>query len=52
MQNNVTRGDLDKMIAYLQQPDPKLTQGPLVEEFEQEWSRWLGVKHSVMLNSG
>ena len=52
MQNNVTRGDLDKMIAYLQQPDPKLTHGPLVKEFEQEWSRWLGVKHSVMLNSG
>jgi len=52
MQNNVIRGDLDKMIAYLQQPDPKLTHGPLVKEFEQEWSRWLGVKHSVMLNSG
>ena len=52
MQNNVTRGDLDKMIAYLQRPDPKLTHGPLVKEFEQEWSRWLGVKHSVMLNSG
>lgn len=52
MQNNVTRGDLDKMIAYLQRPDPKLTHGPIVKEFEQEWSRWLGVKHSVMLNSG
>ena len=52
MQNNVTKSDLDKMIAYLQQPDPKLTHGPLVKEFEQRWSRWLGVKHSVMLNSG
>ena len=52
MQNNVTRGDLDKMIAYLQQPDPKLTHGPLVKEFEQRWSSWLGVEHSVMLNSG
>ena len=52
MQNNVTRGDLDKMIAYLKQPDPKLTHGPLVKEFEQKWSHWLGVKHSVMLNSG
>ena len=52
MKNNVTKSDLDKMIAYLQQPDPKLTHGPLVKEFEQEWSRWLGVKHSVMLNSG
>jgi len=52
MQNNVTRGDLDKMIAYLQQTDPKLTHGPLVKEFEHEWSHWLGVKHSLMLNSG
>lgn len=52
MQNNVTRGDLNKMIAYLQQTDPKLTHGPLVKEFEHEWSQWLGVKHSLMLNSG
>ena len=52
MQNNVTRGDLVKMIAYLQQADPKLTHGPLVKEFEHEWSHWLGVKHSLMLNSG
>lgn len=52
MQNNINRGDPDRMIAYLQQPDPKLTHGPLLKEFEQEWSRWLGVKHSVILSSG
>ena len=52
MHNNVTRSDLDKMIEYLEQDDPKLTHGPLVKKFEEEWSKWLGVKHSVMLNSG
>jgi CDP-6-deoxy-D-xylo-4-hexulose-3-dehydrase len=52
MQNNISRTDLDKMIEYLAQDDPKLTHGPLVKQFEEEWSRWLGVKHSIMLNSG
>ena len=52
MHNNITRSDLDKMIEYLKQDDPKLTHGPLVKKFEEEWSKWLGVRHSVMLNSG
>ena len=52
MHNNITRSDLDKMIDYLKQDDPKLTQGPLVQAFEEQWSEWLGVKHSIMLNSG
>jgi CDP-6-deoxy-D-xylo-4-hexulose-3-dehydrase len=52
MQNNITRQDLDRLIAYLKQTDPQLTHGPIVREFEEEWSRWLGVKYSVMVNSG
>ena len=52
MNNNITRSDLNKMIEYLAQDDPKLTHGPLVKKFEEDWSKWLGVKHSVMLNSG
>ena len=52
MQNNILRSDLDKVIEYLKQDDPKLTHGPLVLQFEKEWSEWLGVKHSVMVNSG
>jgi CDP-6-deoxy-D-xylo-4-hexulose-3-dehydrase len=52
MKNNISRSDLDALISYLQQDDPKLTHGPLVRKFEEEWSKWLGVKHSVMLNSG
>lgn len=52
MHNNIVRSDLDKMIEYLHLDDPKLTHGPLVKNFEEEWSNWLGVKHSLMLNSG
>lgn len=52
MRNNIEREDLNALIAYLHQDDPKLTHGPKVEEFEELWSLWLGVKHSVMLNSG
>jgi len=52
MKNNVSRSDLDSIIEYLKQDDPKLTHGPKVQEFEEAWSNWLGVKYSVMLNSG
>ena len=52
MVNNVEREDLDLLIEYLKQDDPKLTHGPKVREFEEAWSKWLGVKYSVMLNSG
>lgn len=52
MKNNVSRADLDTLIEYLKQDDPKLTHGPKVREFESAWSAWLGVKYSVMLNSG
>jgi len=52
MSNNITRADLDLLIDYLKQHDPKLTHGPKVLEFESEWSKWLGVKYSVMFNSG
>ena len=52
MQNNITRSDLNKLIDYLKQPDPQLTNGPQVRKFEEEWSSWLGVKYSIMVNSG
>ncbi|MCX6906979.1 MAG: aminotransferase class I/II-fold pyridoxal phosphate-dependent enzyme, partial [Verrucomicrobia bacterium] len=52
MNNNITREDLDAVIAYLQQPQPRLTHGEQVLAFEHEWSEWLGVKYSVLVNSG
>ena len=52
MRNNITRTDLDSVIKYLRQEDPILTQSSNVKAFEEEWSAWLGVKHSVFVNSG
>ena len=52
MRNNIAREDLDAVIAHLQSDDPILTNGPQVRAFEAEWSQWLGVKHSVFVNSG
>jgi len=52
MNNNLLRVDLDSVIELLKQDDPKLTNGPKIREFEEVWSKWLGVKYSIMLNSG
>lgn len=52
MRNNILREDLDAVIEHLKQDDPILTHGPNVRAFEAEWSKWLGVKYSVFVNSG
>lgn len=52
MRNNVTRADLDRLVKFLQQDEPRLTQAGEVRAFEQEWSEWLGVRHSVFVSSG
>jgi CDP-6-deoxy-D-xylo-4-hexulose-3-dehydrase len=53
MENNITRADTDAVINFLRaDPPPILTQSKKVVEFEDAWSRWLGVRHSVFVNSG
>lgn len=52
MRNNILREDLAAVIEHLRQDDPILTNGPNVRAFEAEWSAWLGVRHSVFVNSG
>jgi CDP-6-deoxy-D-xylo-4-hexulose-3-dehydrase len=52
MRNNILREDLDAVIDHLKQDDPILTNGPNIRAFESEWSKWLGVKYSVFVNSG
>lgn len=53
MDDNIIRDDVNAVIEFLQQdPIPKLTNGPKVKELESKWSNWLGVKHSLMVNSG
>ena len=53
MDDNIDRDDVNCIIKFLQQePLPKLTNGSKVLEFEKAWSNWLGVKHSLFVNSG
>ncbi len=52
MRNNIARQDLDAVCDLLRQDDPVLTQSTNVRAFEAEWSHWLGVRHSVFVNSG
>ena len=53
MKNNILREDLDAVIKFLKSSDDLiLTQSENVRKFEKEWSRWLGVKYSVLVNSG
>lgn len=51
MKNNITTEDIDVVIEFLRTM-PRLTQSDNVRAFEQEWSKWLGVKYSVYVNSG
>ncbi|MEX0802721.1 MAG: DegT/DnrJ/EryC1/StrS family aminotransferase [Candidatus Binatia bacterium] len=52
MKNNLAKQDFDQVIEFLRQEDPILTQSNQVRAFEEEWSAWLGVQHSVFVNSG
>lgn len=53
MSNNISRDDIAEVVAFLTQKEiPILTQSKKVGEFEGRWSRWLGVKYSVFVNSG
>lgn len=51
MHNNINKNDIKKVINFLKS-NPILTQNKQVEKFEKNWSRWLGVKYSIFVNSG
>ena len=50
--DSVTESDKDALIEFIKSPNVRFTQSEKVREFEQSWSNWLGVKHSVFVNSG
>ena len=50
--DSISAEDKLKLISWLSQPNTRFTQGEYVKQFENEWSNWLGVKHSVFVNSG
>lgn len=51
MSNTINSSDIAALTEFLQKSD-RFTNGPKVREFEEAWSKWLGVKYSVFVNSG
>ena len=52
MHDNFTKADINAAIKLLKQKNKILTQSKYVKQFEKKWSKWLGVKFSVFVNSG
>ena len=52
MESNFSKEDLNLVIKLLRQKNLILTQSKNVKKFEQLWSKLLGVKYSVFVNSG
>ncbi len=52
MHNNFTKSDLSEVKKLLNKKNIVLTQSSKVEEFEKKWSKWLGSKYSIFVNSG
>ena len=51
MNDNFKEIDFKSLITFLKKK-PILTQNKKVKKFEEEWSKWLGTKYSVFVNSG
>ncbi len=53
MDNNITNSDVNSVILFLKKNKKKIfTQSTKVDEFEKKWSKWLGSRYSVFVNSG
>ena len=53
MENNIDDGDIKALQIFIKKNKNKIfTQSKKVNEFEKKWSKWLGVKYSVFVNSG
>lgn len=51
VKDTIDKKDIDHLINWLK-TYPKLTKGEKTIEFEQAWSKWIGCKYSVFVNSG
>jgi CDP-6-deoxy-D-xylo-4-hexulose-3-dehydrase len=53
MDNNISADDVNIVIKFLKKNKKRIfTQSNKVREFESKWSKWLGTKYSVFVNSG
>ena len=51
VKDTIDKQDIQNLIEWLK-TYPHLTKGDLTVEYEEEWSKYLGCKHSVFVNSG
>ena len=49
--DNITEDDKKVLSDFILNTN-RFTNGPKVAQFEKEWSKWLGVRYSVMVGSG
>ena len=49
--DNISQQDKEVLADFILNSN-RFTNGPKVKEFEAAWSKWLGVKYSVMVGSG
>ena len=52
MDNNFTKSDMHSVRKFINKKNIILKQSKKVKEFERNWSKWVGVKYSVFVNSG
>ncbi len=53
MENNIDDTDIKALQTFIKKNRNKIfTQSKKVQEFEEKWSKWLGVKYSIFVNSG
>jgi CDP-6-deoxy-D-xylo-4-hexulose-3-dehydrase len=51
VKDTIDGDDIKNLISWLE-TNPRLTKGELTVQFEKEWSKWLGKKYSIFVNSG
>lgn len=51
VKDTIDNSDIDHLIEWLK-TYPRLTKGPVTEKFEEAWSKWVGCKYSIFVNSG
>ena len=50
--DNINEEDKDCLVNFIKTPGVRFTQHTNVKNFEKEWSKWLGSKNTVYVNSG
>lgn len=50
--NSITKEDKKILTDFINTDGVRFTQGKYVRQFEEEWSKWVGCKYSVYVNSG